>query len=143
METAIDFLEYTVSQMSAETRTMLCPEHAQPALLPFAEEWIGRVKVEHAQDVKDGILPDDPAALEERIENLRNMPGHQLVTQEQIDFYRETIFPNLDFGLHLLLSIQNQETRANMQETVLQYLQSERTLDETIQTLTEIAEKAM
>ncbi len=143
METAIDFLEYTVSQMSAETRTMLCPEHAQPALLPFAEEWIECVKAEHAQDVKDGILPDDPAALEERIENLRNMPGHQLVTQEQIDFYKETIFPNLDFGLHPLLSIQNQETRSNMKETVLQYLQNERTLDETIQALTEIAEKAM
>jgi len=141
-ETAIDFLEYTISQMSAETRAMLCPEHAQPALLPFAEEWIERVKVEHAQDVKDGILPDDPVALEERIENLRNMPGHQLVTQEQIDFYKETIFPNLDFGLHPLLSIQNQETRMNMQETVQRYLQNELTLDETIQTLMKVAEQS-
>ena len=122
---------------------MNCPEQAKPALLPAAEEWIERVKAEHAQDVKDGILPDDPAALEERIENLRNMPGHQLVTQEQLDFYKENIYPNLDFELHPLLGVHRQEVREQLREIVKRYLNGELTLDKTIQTLTETADKAI
>lgn len=142
-ELAIEFLEYTVSRMDAETHAMLCPDQAQPELLPFAEEWIERVKKEHAQDVKDGILPDDPAALEERIENLRNMPGHQLVTQEQLDFYRKIIYPNLEPDLHPLLSEQNREARRHMMEIIKQYLQNEISLDETIRMLTNTAESAI
>lgn len=142
-ETAIDFLEYIARQMDAETRAMICPEQAKPALLPAAEEWIERVKAEHAQDVKNGTLPDDPAALEERIENLRNMPGHQLVTQEQLDFYKENIYPNLDFELHPLLGVHRQEVREQLREIVKRYLNGELTLDKTIQTLTETADKAI
>lgn len=141
-ETAIAFLEYASSQMDAETYTILNPENARPALLPFTEKWIEDVKIQHAQDVKDGLLLDDPAALEERIENLRNMPGHQLVTQEKIDLYREKIFPRLTFELHPLLSPRNVEIREELQQTVKQYLNDEISQDEAIDALNATAERA-
>ena len=141
-EAALAFLEHAAIQTDGASRAMFAPETARPVLLPFAEQWIEEVKIQHAQDVQDGLLPDDPAALEERIENLRNMPGHQLVSQERIDLYRESILPNLDLQMQPLLSWHSREIREQMQQEVNRYLTDEIPLDELIDILNTLAQAA-
>lgn len=138
-EAALAFLEHAACATDGASRALFAPDVAQPVLLPYAEQWIEEVKIQHAQDVKDGLLPDDPAALEERLENIRNMPGHQAVSQQGIDLYREKILPGLDFQLHPLLGWHARDVRSQMQAEILRYLADEITLDQAIERLNELA----
>lgn len=140
-EAALAFLEYAACETDGASRAMFAPEIAQPVLLPFAEQWIEDVKIQHAQDVQDGLLPNDPAALEERIENIRHMPGHMLVTRQNIDLYRQSILPKLDLQMHPLISWHSKEAREQMKNEILRYLADELTLDQTIDSLNALAEK--
>lgn len=140
-EAALAFLEYAACETDGASRAMFAPETAQPVLLPFAEQWIEDVKIQHAQDVQDGLLPNDPAALEERIENIRHMPGHMLVTRQNIDLYRQSILPKLDLQMHPLISWHSKEAREQMKNEILRYLADELTLDQTIDSLNALAEK--
>lgn len=142
-EAALAFLEYAARERDGASRAMFAPEKAGPVLLPYAEQWIEEVKVQHAQDVRDGLLPDDPAALEERIENIRQMPGHMLVTQDNIDLYRQRILPKLDLQMQPLLSWHSREVREQMKEEIFRYLADELTLDETSKSLNLLAENGL
>lgn len=140
-EAALAFLEHAACATDGASRALFAPDIAKPVLLPYAEQWIEEVKIQHAQDVKDGILPDDPAALEERLENIRNMPGHQVVSQQGIDLYREKILPGLDLRMQPLLGWHARDVRTQMQAEILRYLADEITLDQTIEALNELAAK--
>lgn len=137
-EEAIAFLEYVASVADAQQHALLAPHTAQPVLLPFAQQMMEEVKMEREQLLKQGIEFSEQE-LERRLEEIGNIPGHWQVTQERLAWYREQIFPNLDFRLHPLLAGHN-ETLVQMETALQAYLEDDISLDALIAMLDWLAE---
>ena len=136
---AIAFLEYAASVADAQQRALLAPHTAEPALLPFAAQWMEEIRLEHAQKASQGE-PLSEQELKRRMEEIQNIPGHWQVAQERLLQYRDEVFPNLDLQLYPLLSTHSSALQ-EMKKNVEQYLADVLSLDETIGSLCEIAKR--
>lgn len=94
-EEALTYLSHMAKNRAPQDEALLKPQEAEPMLYPAMQEWLLDIEADQrALDAELGV-PTDEAALEARLEEVKNLPNMWEVTQAGLETYRENVAPYL------------------------------------------------